>query len=1080
MSTFKKYWFRGGPPEEVQSTDKNYKFWGRGKPLALLFKTANSQTVIISEVLHLELTQYEPYVPSTIIVTPPCLHLTFTQYEPFVPEHVVVECELQSLNLTLYEPEVLIGAKLYETLHCVLTLYSPSVATSTNVVVSVSTRHLWLTKHNPTILSGCKITVGKKSLYFTLHAPFINTGVSIEEVLHLNFSLYEPTIDSSYTVQVGTQHLILTKHTPTVNFGYAVEVEKQSLTFTLHEPQVITGVRLYETLHLILSHHEPDVHFDLDVLISEVLHTILSQQAVTVITTTNITARPSLQHLVFALHEPQVTTGVRLYETLHLTFTKFEPSINTSSVNVVDLLSLLLNLYDPIVCVSVKMEVDLQSLVFQYYEVEVKTGARLYETLHLVLSQHEPIIFYGVTAEAELLHLVFEIYDPRIFTIPPADLYVVDPLHKELDWGSEFTLGESTYAYRADSILSNNFPFKSTDTDKLMTACFWVRFKTLGEQQPIFMKLRSTEVASPPSIGLQMLGASMVLTWGYGSSLFTNLYFTRFTFVTDRWYHIGLVVDGIERTVFFQVWDDYLKIIDYQKFDGYAPPSIPGPIEVGGGPFQIGYWQDSASHNHVFFNGYLDEFVLFNKLKSSVDIDQIRRGTYSGSRDGQVIDGFGLTTSIVPQGGVNVGGFALMNGYDAEGKITTSDFGLTVAYSVATPPLPILPPVIVGYPSPGSNLGSYTMSNLKYKFKSEVSSLDWGTDDEARSTEFTLPSRELETMMGVADESSYIRWVETMTSGATIFSIPIWGLRTSLAKNTHAGFTEFVAEDVSNLYVGEKVLLLRANDASIYDLCHITNIAGSTVTIQESLNYHYHKYQMMTTDVWYDERSSYVLPCLTGVVDVENFELIANKPTFFIRAKINGGAWINAPSPEMPSTVSSPAESHYINPKVERSVLGTENGILSMMSQLSSAKLAFETEWYFKDDSWKDFRDFFLASRGRLRSFYMPTFCFELRVQEFAAQGSTTIALNPGYVNLMERFSRLFIVNLRTPTQSSTIISGFNGGNSFTCTPLTYDVYTGDKVCFYPQVRFIEDEIVFEFLYYNECKIKTSFVEVIS
>jgi hypothetical protein len=293
------------------------------------------------------------------------------------------------------------------------------------------------------------------------------------------------------------------------------------------------------------------------------------------------------------------------------------------------------------------------------------------------------------------------------------------------------------------------------------------------------------------------------------------------------------------------------------------------------------------------------------------------------------------------------------------------------------------------------------------------------------------------------------------------------------------GDFEFVANDISNLYVGEKALLVRANDATIYDLCDITGVAGHTVNVNTALTLHHHKIQMPTEDYRYDTRSSYIVPCITGFVDVEDVELRGTKTTFWLKVKVDGGAWINAGHPEVISLLQAPAEAGYISPKVERTIVGTENGLIAMMPHLLTSRLAFQVEWYFNDTSWRIFRDLFISARGKTATIPMPTWCFELRVMAHHDVGSSTIILTPGFEHIWSRFKRLLVYPITGAFPFTITLNNYQGSNTYSCSELESELFIGDKVSLYPDVRFMEDELVFEFLYYNECKVKTSFIEVV-
>jgi hypothetical protein len=984
---------------------------------------------------------------------------------------------IQSLALVLYEPTITAIQMLELDLqHLILELHAPYVYISYSVITLPVTKHLTFSQFSPSVHQGCSITVSIVSLNLNSYTPLVLIGAQVSETLEAVLSIHSPTVNYSSRFFVSKLSLVFSLKAPTICHNGVGLAFCQSLLLSVYTPAMRNGVNLDETLSLTLHQAlSPTIAWGYVVTISAAKHLVLSQKSVSVVAIKNALCFPIMQSLILVLLEPEALMGVSIKETLNLSLDKYAPEIHASSINVVSFLHLTFQMYAPTIRIHARNLVDIQSLVLSSYDVSVIVGYVIKITLVLQLTHYDVDIFYGSTLTPEPLHLILTEYDPSVLAEPTGEPYDydIDPLHKEREWGSSLTLGHGEYASRSGSALSSRFPLQSTDIDKQITVCCWLRMKGLSGRQTVFAKLlNSTDI----SLGLCLLGNHFYLKWGE-----TDIDLNDIVLVTDRWYHVGLAIDGVNRSICLHVWDDKAKIVMNQtaSADPFARPYPDSVLPVGNGNFHIGYYHDQYSAD-MWLNGYVDEFVVFNKLKSPFDMDQIRMGRFNGSSAGETVSDFSLMTGYDPEGRITVSDYATQVGYDLEGRITVSDYALMVAYHVPIPLPPSRFPVISGFPSPGSGTAAYVFCNINYKFKSDVSSFDYGTNMEARESLYSLPSRELETMIGLSDESSYLRLLETLSAGATIYSVPMWAFRTVLTSNAHAADLEFVAEDVSNLYVGEKVLLVRANDASIYDLCDITGIAGQTISVATPLTLHHHKIQMPTEDLRYDERSCYVVPCITGFVDAEDVELKGNKPTFWLKVKVNGGAWINAGHPEMITFTQAPAEAGLISPKVERTLVGTENGIIEMMPHLLTSRLAFQVEWYFKDTNWRILRDMFISARGKTASIPMPTWCFELRVLSHHNSGSSTIELTSGFEHIWSRFKRLLVYPIHGAAPFTIMLDAYLGSNMYTCTSLASELYPGDKVSLYPDVRFMEDELVFEFLYYNECKVKTSFIEVVS
>jgi len=1118
-------------------------FLVNSKHLTLTLHTLN---VIVLELScqSLTLTLHNPAVAISIRVFPLTLHLVFSQSSPTLHLGVGAIVDLLSLYFNAYSPLIIIGAHLYEVLDAVLTIYSPVVHCGVRSIPSKLSLVLNIKSVNVYITTNVVVIV-----------PVPN-GIKLFSIYSGGLNYYVGNILSP--IQTG-------------GYGASFRVESVSAGGVITALSFINHGCGYSIATQISMNVTP-------VGGTQCKINILSLDLYPFLTVSPITA--------------SLFTGAKIEETFHLQLNLLVPEICTSSVNTLSVEKhLVLHLYVPLIRVSAINSVDLQSLILHSYDVIPIIGCIIKEVLVLTLHLYDVVVCYGSVLIVDIVSLVLRIPHPIIIGEPFDTLYDIDPLHKEREWGSSLILSANSYLSRAGGALSSNFPLKSNDMDKRITVCCWLRLKEpIPSRQTVFAKLL-TNAPYSVSFGLALLYGTPYLLWPPLQN--PPLEFSDFTLVVNRWYHIGLVVDGSNRTVYFQVWDDRTKKVTCAAWD---PTTKPGPqyeVSIGNGDFQIGYYDDQFSHA-MPLNGYIDEFVVFNDLKSAYEIDEIRKGTFNGPGQGQTVIDFGLTTFCDPLGKITIFDHAFSLGYDPELRVTVLDYGLTVGYrEPIIPPVPRFP-VISGFPSPGTGAASYIFCNLAYKFKSEISYFEYRTDLETRVSQYSLPIRELETMIGIADESAYLRIQETLESGAMIYSVPIWAFRTLLDRNAHAGDLEFVANDVSNLYVGEKALLVRANDASIYDLCDITGVTDHTVTVANALTLHHHKFQMPTTEVRYDERSCYIVPCITGFVDAQDVELKGDNSTFWLKAKVNGSAWTNAGSPSITNFIEAPAEAGLITPKVERTLVGTENGLIEMMAHMYLGRLAFQIEWYFKDTSWRDLRDLFIAARGRAGTIAMPTWCFELRVMANQNAGSTLIYLTPGFSFLWERFPRLLAFPLHggdpfpiqltalhetgidymqnsipygltmhwsdghvgifgwtknrvLPTsltftvtlggysahtvsdsaghtgdenpnegllEGEDIVYGYIFYDSgtfffqidnipiepssmsctatyeyqpysgvypefFSCEPLIGSLQAGDKVSLYPNVRFMEDELVFEFIYYNECKVKSSFLEVI-
>jgi hypothetical protein len=700
-----------------------------------------------------------------------------------------------------------------------------------------------------------------------------------------------------------------------------------------------------------------------------------------------------------------------------------------------------------------------------------------------VLHTLSPTLITYVAIPLDTVHLSILPHDPSIRPIIVLGT-TGDILHKERDWAANFTHSSAQYASRPGSSLTPNFPFSVSGGNKL-TVCFWIRFKSFPSPGDNFWRAVVTKSMSF-SIGFnynwlvvkcyRYTAYGTIQYWDEQNPLAEDS-FSRFA--ANRWYHVGITLNGQTGEVYVQVWDDFLKQLVAARTGHEDIMGIHPPYQVGTGDLTVG-WDPASTPS--FLDAYLDELVLFNDIRSPMEIDAIRRGTYNGKIAGYAVADSALMMGYDNQYKITVESGGLMMGYNDAPERKVDTCGLMVGYILEPihkiPP----PPVIGGLAGGGAGEGSIDFCHLSYKFKTEVYSYDYGSDKEGRFDNFSFPTQHLEASLGSADQGAYFHVMSVLRSGARLFSAPVWALRSTILEHARAGQTVIVVDDASNYDVNDNMIIMRANNTEIFDLATITNIVGNTVFLSTPLEHHYHPFRMPSLTQVYDERSSYIAPCLTGVVDIDDHGLRGPRPSFFVKVKVDGGAWTGAQINEgVPVFNEVPLSASYVAPRIERTIAGTDDGMLQIMAHFPTARLAFEIEWSFIDSRWKLLRELFFAAKGRSKAFHLPTWVFELTAQQDSAQGATTIYLDPEYSALIDRFPMLYFVSGRNADRFVVSITGVEPGtNLYHCEPLEHPIFKGDRACFYPQVRFLEDEVIFEFLDIGMCATKVSFIEVLS
>lgn len=177
--------------------------------------------------------------------------------------------------------------------------------------------------------------------------------------------------------------------------------------------------------------------------------------------------------------------------------------------------------------------------------------------------------------------------------------------------------GNQQYFSIADGSLASGFPMKSGDTTKKISVCCWFRFT--GSQTGLCI-LGKDQYSSGGGVAVYIgSGLSLQIDWNNTSVISSA------SLSPNQWYHAGIVIDGVNKTVSVRVWDDTNQVImnggnDYT----YSPSTV---MSINSNPFMLGAWQDEATQYHAL-NGNIDEVVVVKDLLTDAEIDAIRGGTY--------------------------------------------------------------------------------------------------------------------------------------------------------------------------------------------------------------------------------------------------------------------------------------------------------------------------------------------------------------------------------------------------------------------------------------------------------------------
>jgi hypothetical protein len=187
------------------------------------------------------------------------------------------------------------------------------------------------------------------------------------------------------------------------------------------------------------------------------------------------------------------------------------------------------------------------------------------------------------------------------------------------DASAEMNVSQSMYINDAD--LDPNFPLKSGDTDKIISACCWVRFKALpGNWDAVWSKYKTSGGERSLALGVDPAPGSQRVTvlLGYnGGASGEAIVDTSTIIATNIWYHISFSFDDSDKSWVIRIWDDTNKVV------GETSGNSTNNVNISTARWQV---NGNAAGNELDIN--IDEFVAFKKILTSAEMDEIRNGIF--------------------------------------------------------------------------------------------------------------------------------------------------------------------------------------------------------------------------------------------------------------------------------------------------------------------------------------------------------------------------------------------------------------------------------------------------------------------
>jgi len=205
---------------------------------------------------------------------------------------------------------------------------------------------------------------------------------------------------------------------------------------------------------------------------------------------------------------------------------------------------------------------------------------------------------------------------------------------------ADFETSSTERLYRTDANLSTDFPFKSGQSNNLMSVCFWAQFEAVTTGAT-YLVCKYAALDNQRSWAIKQYSSGNILaSFGYGTSSYTDIEVPDLVCNVGGWYHFGFTYNNTNGAYWLRVYDEDADTV-YELTGTFANYST---FTVGAAAFTLGSRSDGSGYH----DGELDEVVVFNDILTADEIDDIRNGVYgAGSAvSGSIAESFGITDSI--------------------------------------------------------------------------------------------------------------------------------------------------------------------------------------------------------------------------------------------------------------------------------------------------------------------------------------------------------------------------------------------------------------------------------------------------
>ena len=186
---------------------------------------------------------------------------------------------------------------------------------------------------------------------------------------------------------------------------------------------------------------------------------------------------------------------------------------------------------------------------------------------------------------------------------------------------ADFEYNNSESLTITDANLDSGFPLKSGESNDDISVTFWYKKESNNSYAALFSKWDTG--TSARSLLLRDNNGTLEFFIGTSGGAGFETLDNSLSTLAGRWYHLGATFNNTTKAWELRVWDDTAGSVVLN-----ASGTAANNISITNAAVAIGASLKNGTPER-YFDGLIDEVVVFNDILTTGEIDQIRQGSYS-------------------------------------------------------------------------------------------------------------------------------------------------------------------------------------------------------------------------------------------------------------------------------------------------------------------------------------------------------------------------------------------------------------------------------------------------------------------